>query len=150
MPFRRTESGRNHLDSQRRTGEPSPSIWHYHPDGYWKTHGPHTEKLRLALWEWMKEKLGSIFVPLTFEYRLSRHQTVTLTGRGPYIKHLPSWGKGLRGLVLELNILSIDGIPFKGYGKRSHLAWNRILGRDKLLLLPEPKQAQIRGGNETC
>ena len=143
MPFRASNrKQRKPLDLERRTGEPSPStpIWHY-PEGYGKANGSYTEKMRLALREWMNYKYGTQLAPLVFEYKLSRHSIITIIGIMPYIKHAPSWGKGKRGLILELYIQSIDGIPTKMLlGNRVTLVWNRIIGKEKLFALPEPKK----------
>ncbi len=145
MPFR----NRNLLNYKKRTSEPFPAKilrldkgppkWTY-PDGYGKASGSYTEKMRLAFQEWMEKAHGSAFSPLIFQYKLSRHRTVTIVGSYPYIKHLPYYGNGKRGFVLSLRISSIDGSPFKGFGKRQQLAWNRIIGREKMLYLEEGKE----------
>lgn len=141
MPFRNVGTdSRKLLDLQRRTGEPSPSFcdWKY-PEGHGKAHGSFTEKMRLSLWEWMKQKYGSMPHPLTFDYKLSRHKTITVIGIFPRIIHNPSWGKANKGFVLEIRVTSIDGVPVKmTLGNRTRLSWNRIVGRDRFLALPQP------------
>jgi len=136
MPFRRS----NHLNSQRRTGEPSPAsiilgYEGFYPPGYGKAEGSYTQQLRLALWKWMDATYGSRLPPLTFDYKLHRKQTITVTGEYPYIKHLPEYGNGKRGFVLEIRIISINGLAFTGL-RRQHFAWNRIIGKERFLALP--------------
>lgn len=140
MPFRM----RKPLESERRTGEPSPTLTSWYPEGYGKARGSFTKKMRDALYAWMEANGFSYYSePLTFEYRLYRHRNVTVTGLYPYIKHSPSYGRGKKGFILQLSVLSIDGVPCRFlFGRRAHFAWDRIIGRDKLLALTEA----VKGG----
>ena len=146
MPFRQSPD-RKLLDLQRRTGEPSPAIrreeiWNY-PEDYGKASGSFTQSMRMSLWEWMKEKYGSRLHPLTFEYRLHRKKVITVVGKLPYIKHIPDYGHGKKGFVLAINIMSIDGILYRGPGMQ-HFAWDRIIGKESFLALPSPiKQVEV-------
>ncbi len=139
MPFRQAKLDRKHLDSERRTGEPSlSSVWEY-PEGYGKAKGSYKQAMRMALQEWMKAKFGSYSMPLTFEYKLYRKRNIVVTGTFPYIKHIPSYGRGKKGFILQMTVQFIDGIPYKGFGSRVWFAWDRIIGREKLLTLSSPK-----------
>jgi hypothetical protein len=133
----------NLLDLQRRTGEPSPSesIWQY-PEGYGKASGSYTEKMRLSLWDWIQDKYGTnwISATLTFDYKLYRHKIVTVVIRSPKIEHKPSYGNGKRGFILIGHVLSIDGVQLRTFpSKEITFAWNRIIGRNNFLALPESK-----------
>jgi len=141
MPFRKNA---NLLTLQRRTGEPSPAtiIHGYegsYPPGWGMAEGSYTEKMRQVLWSWMEAKYGSYLCPLSFDYKLHRKQTITVTGEYPNIKHLPEYGNGKRGFVLEIRIISINGLAFTGL-RRQHFAWNRIIGKERFLALPPRKE----------
>jgi len=139
MPFRQAKPDRKHLDLERRTGEPSlSSVWEY-PEGYGKAKDSYTQAMRIALQRWMKAKLGSSSMPLTFEYKLYRKRNILVTGIFPFIKHIPSYGSGKKGFILQMTVQSIDGIPYKGFGSRVWFAWDRIIGKEKMLALPSPK-----------
>lgn len=129
MPFRHEEP----FNSERRTGEPSPAPWY--PPGYGKSEGSFTRQLQGALIAWMKTNYGTAYHSLTFEYRLYRHRIVAVVGYHPAILHLPSWGNGVRGFVLEVNVSGIDGVQWHGLGRRQRFAWNRIVGKDRILAL---------------
>jgi len=143
MPFR---VHREPISSQGRTGEPSPAtayreyLDYYEREGNDKAEGSYTEKLREALREWMKVNLGSTLSPLTFEYRLSRHRIVLVTGNGPYISHDPRIGSGGRGFTLHLaKVLSMDGVPMdketRFFAQITGFALNRIVGRIPVKML---------------
>ncbi len=142
MPFRQS-SDRKLLEKQRRTGEPSPAFDDYlvysglgeFSGGYGKAHGSFTEKLRLSLWTWLKENYGSSLHPLTFEYKLYRRKTIHVVGTYPWVKHLPTYGKGKKGFVLDITVESIDGLRYRGLGKRVYFAWDRIIGKERFLAL---------------
>lgn len=138
MLFRRDA---NHLDQRRRGSEPSPAIIihgyeGFHEPGYGMAEGSYTESMRKALWAWMEVKYGTMFHPLTFDYKLHRRQIISVIGSYPYIKHLPDFGRGKRGFLLELTIDSVNGVAFGGPFRRQYFAWNRIVGRDRFLALP--------------
>lgn len=141
MPFRHAdEHERNLLEQNRRTGEPSlADILQYcgarMEAGRGKARGSHTEKMRHSLWTWTNTRYGNCSTPLTFDYKLHRHKIITITGNLPYLRHLPCYGKGKRGFILEITILSIDGIPHIG-ARRVLLAWNRILSHERIFALP--------------
>lgn len=147
MPFRRSRSERKLLHQDRRTGEPSPALpiipishdeWFEKRDsGYGKASGSYTEKLRIALSDWMKKEYGTEFHDLTFTYKLYRHKIVMITGSHPYIRHDPNWGKGLRGFQLVIHIKSIDGVQYRGFQRPAVLAFDRIVARQKIFLLGE-------------
>lgn len=134
MPFRRFhDTGLKHLISKRRTGEPSPVIFGFEcNDGYGKSRGSYTEKMRKTLYAWMQQK-G--YATLTFDYRLHRHKTITVVVQFPYIKHLPSYGRGKKGFVLQATVLSIDGVPYRYFTHRVLFAWDRIIAREQFLAL---------------
>lgn len=155
MPFRRDKNTRPEtLEQQGRTGEPSPApsiqsqgrrdIWGEPlPKGYGMAEGSFTEKLRLALIEWVKNKYGSIYAPITFQYRLSRKKIITVTGNHPFIVHYKDLGRGSKGFFLRVRIISIEGVPPAGFVKYQNLfACNRIIGHEtmQLLALPEPSE----------
>ena len=156
MPFRQSLAVRDLLIQQRRTGEPSPSsnlqsffsvyreLLAMHRQGDGKADGSYTGKVRKALQDWVETNTGSWIGPLTFEYRISRKQTVLVTGTYPYIKHNPLWGAGQRGFVLELYAGSIDGAVPTGARIRS-FAFNRIVGQSALKALMSPPDT-LRGG----
>jgi len=143
MPFRQAKAVRKLLENHRRTGEPSPvifsKVWlelnNLSNQGHGKAKGSFTEKLRKSLRDWQQQKGGTWASQLTFDYKLHRHKIIKVTGYYPYIAHLPAYGKGMKGFVLRLSNISIDGIMYKGAGA-VYFAWNRIIGREKLLALP--------------
>jgi len=140
MPFRQIKSVRELLDQYRRGGESSFSALYYglhslREQGHSRADGSFTERLRNALFDWLDHNYGTRFATVIFDYRLSRKRTVTVTARGLYLRHDPLCGKGSRGFVLDAEILSIDGTPYKG--PRGMFSWNRIIGREKLLLITE-------------
>ncbi|KKM96760.1 hypothetical protein LCGC14_1174970 [marine sediment metagenome] len=163
MPFRRSQTYKECLDHQRRTGEPSPAPahiqdWHaqliihqeWDKRGHGKARGSFTEALRLALRDWVKEKYGSIWNPITFQYKLSRKRIITVRGTAPWIRHNPIWGKGKKGFTLGLTVDSIDGLPYSGFGKYVDFAWDRIIGtmRDEMLALPIGGRIESKKGGE--
>ena len=148
MPFRSKKHNAltRTLHSQQRTGEPFPPSsnrwgWNFpKPDGYGKAAGSYTYEMRKQLALWMEERLGSWTMPLTFEYKLSRHKKVIVTGSHPYIKHNPGIG-----FTLMLSHTSIDGLPTKfWFGNRVAFAWNRIVAKERFLSLSEGTK-QIQG-----
>ena len=131
MPFRTALPLRKLYDQQKRTGEPFPSIiFHLIDDlksqGHGKSQGSYTARFRQALWAWMKETTGNSTGPLTLDYQLHRHKVVTITGMHPVIRHNPHLGRGYKGFTLDLQITSIDGIPYRGIPGQPCLAWGRI------------------------
>ena len=150
MPFRSKKNNAltKSLHSQQRTGEPFPSVfnsWDFpKPDGYGKAAGSYTYEMRKQLASWMEKNLGSWTSPLTFEYKLSRHKIVTITGSHPYIKHTPGIG-----FSLLLSSVSIDGTPTKFWpGRLVYFSWNRIQKRDQFLALPIGNTL-TKGGDKT-
>lgn len=152
MPFRQNRD-RKLLKKKRRTGEPSPAFDDLlvysglgeFGGGYGKARGSYTEKLRRSLWSWMEETYGNPMHPLTFEYRLYRRKRINVVGTYPFIKHEPAYGNGKKGFVLILTVESIDGIPYRGLGRRAYFAWDRIIGKEMFLALPEGKLS-LEGG----
>lgn len=136
MPFRWAKPVRDLLGQKRRTGEPSPAlaltmlVFKY-DRGHGKAKGSFTEKLRQAFREWQK---GRAYQPITFEYRLSRKRRVTITGDSAYIKHDPCRGRGYKGFTLDIHVMSINGIRYRG-PSRQPLALDRVIGRERLGLL---------------
>ena len=129
------------LDPKRRTGEPSPSSYGWlYPEGYGKARGSYTEAMRQALWSWMEAHGYVALQPLTFDYKLYRHKTVTVVAGTPYIKHEPGCGRGKKGFVLIAMPLSIDGVRCRTFPQRMCFAWDRIVGRERFLGLPEGKK----------
>jgi len=143
MPFRSSLIVRKQLDQLRRTGEPSPAKVSEYLDlidrekakGFHMAEGSFTETMRKELWRWMKTNYGSSLHPLTFEYKLSRKKKVVIVGERPFIRHTPLYGKGVRGFLLVITILSVDGVPYVGM-RRTTLAWSRIIGKERFLSLP--------------
>jgi len=142
MPSRCLRADRELLEQYRRTGEPSlaasilDSAETRRRGGVGKAMNSFTEGMREALWYWMKEKYGSILTPIIFEYKLSRHRIITVIGSHPYLRHEPYYGRGKKGFILQLCINSIDGILCQG-PIRIWFAWDRIIGKEKMLYLPE-------------
>jgi len=145
MPFRSSSRrlSRNRLDRYRRTGEPSPSS---RPESYGRAAGSATEVFRGALKLWLRENFGSTSSPINFQYKLYRHKIINVTGRFPYIVHNPNRGAGLKGFQMILTVLSVDGLPVKlwPYKDRAYFAVNRIIGREKMFLLPEKSKTYYR------
>jgi hypothetical protein len=131
------------LEQYRRTGEPSLALqylrlgWGENDTGWGKAKGSYTELLRSSFFEWLEEKNGGWAAPLTFEYRLSRKKYITVVGVYPYILHDPNYGSGKKGFVLRLQVISMDGLPYRGIGRFVWFAWDRIVGKEKMLALPE-------------
>lgn len=143
MPFRLDKEVRDLLLQQRRTGEPSlafafPLFADQRSKGRGKAKGSFTEKIRDEFAKWTRGNLITSSVPLTFDYKLSRHKVVTISGNCPYISHNPILGKGRKGFSLRLMILSINGIPYRGMRENS-FAVSRIIGHDVLKLLGDSK-----------
>ncbi len=141
MPFKHRKVGATETNKlKRRTGEPSPVSNYYgwiYPEGYGMAEGSYTYKMREALAEWMNTN-GHV---LTFDYKLSRHQVISVRGWRPYIKHVPDMG----GFILLLEVESINGIQSRLFINPVTFLWKRIIGREKILALPEPKsQLEIK------
>ena len=133
------------LTQYRRTGEPSPSSeysnellkhldWlnRFHERGKGKREDSFTETMRIALRNWIKEKNGGSS-RILFKYRMSRHQTVVVSGKLASFKHEPLHGKGKRGFILSLREVSINGITCRPNAQS--FSFNRILGVESFLML---------------
>jgi hypothetical protein len=138
MPFRLCKEVRELLREKRRTGEPSPAnnrlelyqfMMKLREGSHQKAEGTYTEKLRQGLWEWCS-RFGGI---ITFEYRLSRHRIITVSGRGPIVYHDWVRGRGSKGMMMDLGVISIDGL--RPVIRVQTFAWNRIIGRERFLAL---------------
>ena len=140
-PYKRPEP----LDQQGRGGEPSLAYFRAfmdwidrirrHGDGM--AEGSFTEHARFELARWLKANgLDKWYSPITFQYRLHRHRTVTVVITGPNIWHRRHRGNGSKGFVLEGRIVSMDGEP-TAYGKWGEFALNRIVGRSPIRALAE-------------
>ena len=140
MPFRLSKEYRNLLDQHKRTGEPFPAFYavgEIRDKAHGKADGSFTKSMRSALEEWIKAQTGLPQGQIQFDYKLYRHKIVHVAGYNAYLRHDHLRGIGLKGFVLELTVLSIDGIPYMGLDRRgAGFAWNRIIGRDKILMLP--------------
>ena len=166
MPYRRSPRLRRvPIYNQGRTGEPSPAsaltteqeqtlqwfregklLLDLEKEGEGRAEGSFTEELRNALRAWVEETFGTWWGPVTFEYRLYRHKTVTVVLQAPQIWHKPSWGRGSKGFILSGIVLSFDG---KQPAKRKSLQWfalNKIIGqhpiRQMLALSASTQSAQ--------
>jgi len=141
MPFRLSDEYRKLLEQQKRTGEPFPTYTvstTIREASHGKSYRSFTENMRNSLYSWMEKNTGSIHGEIQFDYKLSRHKVIHVIGERPYLKHDKLHGRGYRGFILELVVRSIDGIPCKTLvGRRTWFSWDRIRGREKLLLLPE-------------
>jgi hypothetical protein len=141
MPFRLSDEYRNLLKQHKRTGEPFPvyqAVGEIRDQAHGKAHRSFTEKMRNALYDWVEANTGFRHGQISFDYRLYRHKIIHVIGDWPLLRHDPLHGKGYAGFILEVRVGSIDGLPYKGLDRRSvSFAWNRIIGREKLLLLPE-------------
>jgi len=138
IPSRQNRSVRLLSEQRRRTGEPSLSAiidsrTKQEIAGHGLSYGSYTEKMRSALLEWITDKFGSPYVPITFEYRLSRKKTIMVTAKVLFLYHDPNIGNGKRGFFIRVRVLSIDGILCdRVFGD---FAWNRLIGHEKILQL---------------
>jgi hypothetical protein len=125
MPFR---TGRKPLSLQRRTGEPSPSFY------LTKSAGSYTQKMRESFFEWCREHNVGYANPLNFEYRLSRHKIVRVTGIPTYLKHDRDSGGGSKGFILYMRVIAIDGVrpdrTAQYIMQLTGFAWNRIVASE--------------------
>ena len=145
MPFRQNKDiWPEPLDQQGRGGEPSLanfralldwfSIIRKQGDGM--AEGSFTEQARRALAAWMEKNGLKWHSLLSFQYRLHRHQTITVTITNPNIWHRRLSGNGSKGFMLEGRIISIDGAP-TAYGRVGIFALTRIVGQHTVRLLAE-------------
>ena len=156
MPFRQDHNTQSEtLQRQGRGGEPSPvsanqkfgPFGEILPEGYGRAKGSFTEKLRRALFEWMKDMYGNTYGPVTFQYRLYRKKTIMVTDTFPCIFHYKNLGRGSKGFFLKVNILSIDGAPPGGIAKYYIFALNKIVGQHpiRILALTTPQNKRALG-----
>lgn len=148
MPFRQNKrTWPEPLEQQGRTGEPSPAsyrallaLWAWfdtvRQQGDGMAEGSFTERARMALWAWMEKNGLNWYNPISFQYRLYRRRTISVTINHARIYHRRIRGDGSKGFVLEGRILSIDGAP-PAYGKNGEFALTRIIGSHPIRLLAE-------------
>ena len=150
MPFRlnrRYQPRPEPLEQQGRGGEPSlayivhtwwPLLDRLQEQGHSKAAGSYTEKARMALFAWLEANgIDRWYGTINFQYRMYRHQIVTVTLSRPCIFHRPLRGDGTKGFVLEGTVVAIDGRPPARRNLVAEFVFTRIIGQHPIRFLAE-------------
>ncbi len=142
MPFRLSREVQEILMQQGSTGETSPAnakdahfekilaiytaIGKIKESARGKAQGSFTQTMREEMYSRLKSSVypNSTSPVVEFMYKISRHKVIHVRGRNPLLHHHGAKGRGSKGFVLYLRVVSINGrTPI---AKQMSFSWNRI------------------------